>query len=89
MLDRFKKSEIGKKIIGNETDFDNSMMEHINLFKYMVVEKDEKEYDVDKIVGKYVISHLQIFFNRSLKNRTIKNRGNRGNRKTKTLKNKT
>ena len=55
----------------------------------MVVEKDEKEYDVDKIVGKYVISHLQIFFNRSLKNRTIKNRGNRGNRKTKTLKNKT
>jgi hypothetical protein len=86
MLDRFKKSEIGKKIIGNETDFDNSMMEHINLFKYMVVEKDEKEYDVDKIVGKYVISHLQIFFNRSLKNRTIKNRGNR---KTRTLKNKT
>jgi hypothetical protein len=86
MLDRFKKSEIGKKIIGNEIDFDNSMMEHINLFKYMVVEKDEKEYDVDKIVGKYVISHLQIFFNRSLKNRTIKNRGNR---KTRTLKNKT
>jgi len=86
MLDRFKKSEIGKKIIGNETDFDNSMMEHINLFKYMVVEKNEKEYEVDKIVGKYVISHLQIFFNRSLKNRTIKNRGNR---KTKTLKNKT
>jgi len=86
MLDRFKKSEIGKKIIGNETDFHNSMMEHINLFKYMVVEKDEKEYEVDKIVGKYVISHLQIFFNRSLKNRTIKNRGNR---KTRTLKNKT
>jgi hypothetical protein len=86
MLDRFKKSEIGKKIIGNETDFDNSMMEHINLFKYMVIEKDEKEYEVDKIVGKYVISHLQIFFNRSLKNRTIKNRGNRKNR---SLKNKT
>ena len=40
-----------------------NFLEHINLFKYMVVEKDEKEYDVDKIVGKYVISHLQIFFN--------------------------
>ena len=84
MLDRFKKSEIGIKIIGNENDFDTLMMEHINLFKYMVIEKDDKEYDVDKILGKYVISHLQTFFNRSLKNRTIKNRSNK---KNKTFKN--
>ena len=84
MLDRFKKSEIGIKIIGNEIDFDTLMMEHINLFKYMVIEKDDKEYDVDKILGKYVISHLQTFFNRSLKNRTIKNRSNK---KNKTFKN--
>jgi len=61
------------------------MMEHINLFKYMVVEKDEKEYEVDKVLGKHIISHLQAFFNRSTKNRTIKNRGNKRNR---TFKNK-
>ena len=85
ILDRFKKSDIGKKIVDNDSDFDNLMMQHINLFKYIVVEKDEKEYEVDKILGKHIVSHLQAFFNRSTKNRTIKNRGNKRNR---TFKNK-
>ena len=78
------RTEIGKKIIGNDDEFENLMMEHIKLFKYIVVEKDEKEYEVDKVLGKHIISHLQSFFNRSTKNRTIKNRGNRRN---KTIKN--
>jgi len=80
MLDTFVKSEIGKKIIGNESDFNNLMMEHINLFKYIVVHKEEKEYEVDKVLGKHIISHLHDFFNRSTKNRTIKNRGKNKNK---------
>jgi len=75
MLNRFSTSEIGKKLIGNEIDFEVLMMEHIKLYKYIVVNKDEKEYEVDKVLGKHIISHLQAFFNRSTKNRTIKNRG--------------
>jgi len=75
MLNRFSASEIGKKLIGNEIDFEVLMMEHIKLYKYIVVNKDEKEYEVDKVLGKHIISHLQAFFNRSTKNRTIKNRG--------------
>jgi hypothetical protein len=59
-------------------------MEHIKLFKYQVLEKDDKEYEVDKVLGKHIITHLHAFFNRSLKNRTIKNRRNRRN---KTIKN--
>ena len=55
-------------------------MEHINLFKYNVVKKDDKEYEVDKVLGKHIISHLQAFFNRSSKNITIKNRGNKRNK---------
>ena len=85
ILARFKESKIGKKIINNDTDFNNIMMEHINLFKYLVVEKDEKEYEVDKVLGKHIINHLHVFFNRSIKNRTIKNRINNRNR---TFKNK-
>lgn len=87
MLDRFSKSEIGTKIVGTDNieEFNNVMMEHINLFKYTVVEKDKKEYEVDKVLGKHIITHLQTFFNRSTKNRTIKNRGNK---KNKTYKNK-
>jgi len=83
MLERFKKSVVGIRLIDNDNNFDNLMMEHIKLFKYMVVEKNDKEYEVDKILGKHIISHLHSFFNRSTKNRTIKNRGNK---KNKTLK---
>ena len=85
MLTRFSGSEIGKKIIDDDNDFKKLMMEHINIFNYKVVEKDEKEYDVDKILGKHIISHLQTFFHRSSKNRTIKNRSHK---KNKTHKNK-
>ncbi len=80
MLSRFKESDVGEKLVDGDEEFDELMMEHIKLFKYMVVEKDDKEYEVDKILGKHIISHLQTFFNRSTKNRTIKNRGNRRNR---------
>ena len=80
MLLRFKNSEIGKKIIGDETDFDTLMNEHINLFKYVVTKKSESEYDVDKILGKHIISHLQVFFNNAKKNKTIKNRVNKKNK---------
>lgn len=84
MLEKISKSDVGKRIIADDTDFDEIMMEHINLFKYKVLEKNEKEYEVDKVLGKHIISHLQAFFNRSTKNRTIKNRGNK---KNKTIKN--
>lgn len=80
MLEKFKNSEIGIKLIGEESDFNNLMMEHINLYHYNVVLKDEKEYDVDKVLGKQIVLHLQKFFNSSSKNKTLKNRGNRRNR---------
>jgi hypothetical protein len=91
MLERFKKSKIGKIIIDNNessdminSEFDEIIMKNIDKYKYLVVEKDSKECAVDEVLGKHIISHLQTFFNRSLKNRTIKNRGNKKNR---TLKN--
>jgi hypothetical protein len=85
MITKFIESDIGKKLIDNDNDFENLMMEHIELFKYEVIKKDNKEYEVDKILGKHILTHLQGFFNLSIKNRTIKNRGNR---KNKTFKNK-
>jgi hypothetical protein len=83
MLEKFLESEIGKKIIENETDLNTFMIENIKLYKYKVIVKNGKEYEVDKVLGKHIISHLQAFFNHSTKNRTIKNRGHR---KNKTLK---
>lgn len=80
MIKKLIESEIGKKLINNDNEFENLMMEHINLFKYEILEKDDKEYEVDKVLGKHIISHLQAFFNRSSKNRTMKNRGNKKNK---------
>jgi len=84
MIKTLSESEIGKKLIENDNEFEKLMMEHIHLFKYKVMEKDEKEYEVDKVLGKHIINHLQLFFNRSTKNKTIKNRHNK---KNKTIKN--
>lgn len=81
MIKRFLDSDIGKKLVGEDrSEFEELMTKHIKLFKYMVVEKNEKEYEVDKVLGKHIITHLQQFFNHSTKNRTIKNRGNKKNR---------
>jgi hypothetical protein len=80
MFKKLMDSEIGKKIIGDDNEFEKLMMENINLFKYIVIKKDDKEYEVDKVIGKHIISHLQSFFNRSSKNRTIKNRDNKRNK---------
>jgi len=86
MVDRFINSQIGKKIIDNDKNFEEVMMRYINLFNYEVVEKDADEYEVDKILGKHIISHLQVFFSRSIKNKTIKNRGIKRNKTYKNIK---
>jgi hypothetical protein len=84
MVDTFLKSQVGEKLVGDEIDFNELMMKHIKLFKYIVSEKEPAEYEVDKVLGKHIISHLQAFFNRSNKTRTIKNRRYK---KNKTFKN--
>jgi hypothetical protein len=86
MLKKLNESQIGKKIIDNYSEFEEKMLENIKLYKYDCINKDEKEYEVDKVLGKHIISHLQEFFNKSKKNKTIRNRGNKRN---KTSKNKT
>jgi hypothetical protein len=84
MIEQFKHSDIGHRLIGsNNADFDKLLMEHITLYRYLVIEKDEKEYEVDKILGKHIISHLQAFFSQSSKNKTIKNRTNKKNKTSK------
>jgi len=73
MLNRFMNSAIGKRII-HDNDFETIMTNFLKLYKYKCLEKDPKEYDVDKIVGKHIITHLQTFFNdKPKRNKTMKN----------------
>jgi hypothetical protein len=73
MIKRLVDSSVGKKII-NHHDFKTKIMEYINHYKYECLDKDSKEYEIDKILGKHIITHLQEFFNKSKKNITYKKR---------------
>ena len=74
MLSTFKESDIGKKIIADDNDFDEIMLSEIKRYKYRTIEKDLKEYEIDKILGKQIITHLQEFFNKKNKTKTVSKR---------------
>jgi len=76
MLRKFKKSDIGLKILQNETDFEEYVMSEFKKYNYDVIEKDVNEYEIDKILGKQIIIHLQEFFNKTTKNKTRHKRKN-------------
>jgi hypothetical protein len=91
MIDRFKNSKYGKAIIDNNTDiFTTFMMNDIKRYQYEIIEKDPKEYDIDKILGKQIILHLKFFFKKTNKNKcmNMKTRKHITYKKNKTQRNK-
>lgn len=87
MITKLKDSPIGKKIINSDNDFEEKIMEQIKLYKYICINKDSKEYEVDKILGKHIVNHLQEFFSKPIKNKTLHNRTKRNIKRNKTVRN--
>jgi hypothetical protein len=56
------------------------MTQDFKAYNLNFVNKNDQEYDIDKILGKQIMSHLQIFFNKSLKNKTKKHYINKKNK---------
>jgi len=83
MIEKFRESNIGKKIINDDELFEEKIMKHIKLYKYNYINKDLDDYEIDKIIGKQIIIHLHEFFNKTKKNKSIKNR-TKMNKKNKT-----
>lgn len=87
MLERFKNSDIGAHLIQvnnvDSKEFYAFMIEHIKGFNYEVIEKEDTEYEIDVILGKHIITHLQTFFNHFSKNKTLKNREHNKHKKNK------
>ena len=58
IIDRFEKSQIGKKILHNnntnEIKFKEVMMEKFKKYNYKCIEKEKKEHELDIIIGKYI-----------------------------------
>jgi hypothetical protein len=73
MLLKFKNSECGKKFVIDDNNFVPIMMDEFKKYNYSCLDKNLKEYEIDKILGKQIMMHLQEFFNKSLKNKTRRN----------------
>lgn len=55
----------------NDIDFKLNLIEKMNKYNFNISIKDLEDYELDKIIGKYVIEHLNIFFSKN-KNNTYK-----------------
>jgi hypothetical protein len=49
------------------------MNDEFRRYNYRCLDKNLKEYEIDKVLGKQIMTHLQEFFNKSLKNKTRRN----------------
>ena len=91
LVERFLKSDIGNKLIQNQENCKKQMMKDFKLFNFEILEKNNEEYEVDKILSKQILSHLHDFFNKATKTTGKtggKTKKSYGNRKSKTFKNK-
>jgi hypothetical protein len=89
MIERFIMCKYFKKIIDNPKKFTDYMLTYMNQYAYSYVEKSADEYEIDKIITKKTMFHLQTFFNKRWKdqdpNKNYTNR-KKSNIKSKTLK---
>jgi hypothetical protein len=78
---RFLNSEIGKSILNKikdeinknkESQFINFMEKNIKMYNFQVIEKLPNENEIDKILSKKIMYHLELFFNKTNKNKTRK-----------------
>jgi len=82
ILMRFITSQLGEKLIKEEekSEFTISMMSDLKKYNFDYVEKNKDENDIDNILSKQILIHLHKFFNKSLKNKTMKKNSNKKNK---------
>ena len=88
MIVRFLQCVIGKRLIKDPDDFEKFMTIEYNRYDYKYTEKNSEEYEIDKIIGKQIMSHLQDFFKTSNKTTNNKTKRMKKNTKTKTFRRK-
>jgi hypothetical protein len=88
MTHRFLKSQYGKHFVNEheQEDFVNYIYTTLARYDYSYVEKNNKEYDIDKIVSKKIMVYLQDFFSKKQQKTGSTLTRKNINRKNKTLK---
>ena len=64
MIHTFISSEYGKSLVLDKQYFSEFMKAYINRYQFIYVTKHKNEYDIDKIITKKIMVHLQGFFNK-------------------------
>lgn len=82
VIHRFEKSDIYNKLISKQTDFKKKMLDYFKEYNFEIVEKTKEENNIDKILSKQIMVHLQEFFNKSSKNKTRRSDKNFNKNKT-------
>jgi hypothetical protein len=70
MIHKFMNSNCGKNLINDNDNFEKIMNDEFKRYNYNCLDKNLKEYEIDKVLGKQIMTHLQEFFNNSSKNKT-------------------
>lgn len=83
MINRFIESGIGKEYIKH--DFNKIMLTNLNKYLFTYIPKSEEENELDKLVSKQIMIHLQDFF----KNSSVKNKKTKHNKSSYKVGNKT
>ena len=73
MIQKFMNSDCGKKMINDYDNFEKIMNDEFKRYNYKCLDKNLKEYEIDKVLGKQIMTHLQEFFNKPSKNKTHRN----------------
>lgn len=67
MIDRFISSKYGEKIMDKD-DFIDFMNKYISKYNFVYIKKNDSDYEMDKIISKKIMLHLQTFFDNDWKN---------------------
>ena len=64
MVKRFLNSNLGNQLIdnNNKDDFATVAIREMKKYNYKVIHKNPDEYEIDTILGKQILTHLQLFF---------------------------
>jgi len=91
VVKRFIESETGKKFLTDEKmieSFYNYILSYMLQFQFLYINKSSQEYEIDKIVTKKTMVHLQTFFDKNKTYPMLKHKVKYTSR-SKTLKNRT
>ena len=76
------------KLITQKTNFKKIMIDYFRQFSFTIQHKSEKDSVLDTVISREIMTHLQEFFNRSIKNKIRKIYKRRTNKHKKDMNNK-